>query len=100
MQMTRYLFCACALALLALVGAGRGKIQINDLPPEDNETHLGECPHDLADWLNKPRPELAKLAEEQETFVTTQRTSLPEQPPEKLLLPKLVTPLDVPVFRK
>src|SRR4051794_31837376 len=96
--MTRSLVRACALAaVVALAGCSRPKVEI----PEDTETRLSEeCSISLADWLSKPRPELAKLADEQDALLAKQREGFHNQGVEELLLPTLVAPRSVAVFRK
>src|SRR4051794_37842448 len=96
--MTRFLVRAGALAaVLVLAGCARQAIDT----PEDNETHLSEeCPIDLAAWLGKPRAELAKLADEHEEMLEKQREGFRNQDTDEMLLPTLVAPARVAVFRK
>src|SRR5262249_2911153 len=98
--MTRFFMRACALAaVVALAGCGRQVI--SDQAPEDNQTRLSEeCSIDLAAWLSKPRSEVAKLADEQDALVDKQREGFANQSEETLLLPTLVAPRTVAVFRK
>jgi hypothetical protein len=93
--MTRYWLSAAALlAALALAGCGRGP----RITPVDTDTHLGESISiDLADWLGKPRAELARLAQEYEETLTKQHTAHGDAASEQLL-PKLSPPRTIPVF--
>src|SRR5262245_54337059 len=99
--MVRFLVRACALAaVIALVGCGRGQIH-TDQVPEDRNTRLGDdCPIDLAAWLAQSRSELAKLADEKDALIDTQREAFRNQQADELLLPRLAAPRTVAVFHK
>src|SRR5262249_34584035 len=82
-------------AVVALIGCGRPQVQT-----EDRETRLGDdCPIDLAAWLTKTRPELAKLADECEALIDTQREGLRNLSTDGQLLPRLAAPRTAAVSR-
>jgi hypothetical protein len=67
------------VAALALVGCGRGKVAQPEVA-EDTQTRLPDkVDVNLADWLARPRPELAKMAEEAAGTVAHQRKSAADE---------------------
>jgi hypothetical protein len=97
--MRTYLLRGAALLALALVGCGGGTPDVQPDVPQDNDTRLGEkIDIDLAAWLAKPRPELARLADEWTETIHKQTESARVNIDSVELLPKLTPPLVVPVF--
>src|SRR5262245_366020 len=89
-----------ALLALALTGCGRGLPDVQDTP-QDNETRLGEkIDIDLEAWLKKPRPELARLADQWAETVKKETENARNNPDSVDLLPGLTPPLVVPVFQQ
>ncbi len=68
-------------------------------PPPPPPARLGDQTDvHLADWLQKPRPELAKLVEEWSDVVRKQKQHAAENPLSLDLLPRLQPPGTMPVF--
>ncbi len=98
---THWLRGAALLAALAVTACGRGKIAAPDVAPEDTETRLGDkLDVSVADWLKRPRPELAKLADERAETITKQLEHARSNPDSVELLPNLLPPFTVPVFQQ
>lgn len=76
--------------LLVFVGCRSQVAGPVDVVPEDTTTHLGEkSEYSLADWLKRPRPELAKLVEEWTETVRKQQEAARGNPESVQLLPQL-----------
>ncbi len=89
------------LAAVGLTGCGGSQaIVASDAPPEE-PARLGEKTDiNLSEWLQKPRPELARLVAEWTDAVQKQRLHARENPLSVDLLPALQPPATMPVFRE
>lgn len=91
------------IILLPVLLAGC-KPQITEGPqgaPEDQTTHLGDkIDVSLADWLTRPRAELAGMADQAASDVQKQQEAARNGSEAVDLLPHLHAPVRVPVFEK
>jgi hypothetical protein len=91
---------ALVVVLAGLAGC-RSKVVENTAPPEDKITHLADkVDVSLADWLKKPRAELAKMADEYALTVDKLQTATRTNIDNVDLLPQLHAPVRVPVYDK
>lgn len=98
MRMRGY-WCGLLPLLLVLAGCRTQVAAPSDVAPEDTTTHLGDKSDiSLADWLKRPRPELAKLAEEWTETVRKQQETARGNPESVQLLPQLHPPTIAVVF--
>jgi hypothetical protein len=89
--------CALLLALTALAGCRRSEVA--ETTPVDPAIRLGDhIDISLADWLNKPREELARLADEMAGNIEKQQDFGRSNAGGADLLPGLHAPVTVPVF--
>jgi hypothetical protein len=87
------------LTTAALVGCGTQTVAPD--VSADLSTHLGEKVEiSLADWLSRPRAELAQLADEWATTAKSLQTVARENKDAVALLPRLNPPVTVPVFHE
>jgi hypothetical protein len=94
---TNWLRCAGLLAVIAITGCGRGK---PDIRP-DTRTRLGtSIDIDVGKWLDLPRADLARLADERAVTVAKQTEHAHDFQGSVALLPKLTPPQRLPVFEK
>jgi hypothetical protein len=93
---------AVCLTALALAGCGRTVVDATDgVTPEDTDTRLGDkISIDLEAWLQEPRADLAKRAEEYVKTIEHQQEGIRNHTAEDLLLPRLQPPTTVPVFNR
>ena len=90
-----------ALAVLGLTGCGGSQVEVAADPPDKAPARLGDKTDVLlADWLKKPRVELAGLVAEWSDTVQKQRLHARENPLSVDLLPDLQPPATMPVFRE
>ena len=93
------------LAALGLTGCGGSPTDVvpdpNAAAPDEPPARLGDqTDFRVADWLQKPRPELAQLVAEWSDTVQKQRLHALENPLSVDLLPGLQPPATMPVFRE
>jgi hypothetical protein len=90
-------------ALFVLLGLVGCRTQVADpgAAQEDQTTRLGDkVDISLADWLNRPRAELAKLADDLAVSVQKQQESVRSNADAVDLLPQLHASVRVPVFER
>jgi hypothetical protein len=84
---------AGTLVMLFALGCSSQVATTEDVVPEDTTTHLSDkIDISLADWLQRPRPELAKLVEEWTETVGKQREWARSNVETVRLLPQLRPP--------
>ncbi len=92
---------ACCLLLLAVAAGCRSGVAETDAPPEDQTTHLGDkIDISLADWLKRPRADLARMGDEWVVTVEKLQDYGRTHAEAVELLPQLHAPVTVPVYGK
>jgi hypothetical protein len=87
------------LAAVGLAGCGSSVDVTPDSAPPDLQSRLGDKTNiNLADWLKKPREELADLVAQWSDTIQKQRLHAQENPHSLDLLPGLEPPGTMPVF--
>jgi hypothetical protein len=98
---TQVLRCAVLVAALGLAGCGSRGVIVSGQESEDTATRLGEqIGLSISDWLNRPRAELAKAAEELTATIHLQQERARTNPQAVELLPKLHADATVPVLNE
>jgi hypothetical protein len=96
----RWLYGALLLAALVPSGCSWWSGSSEEILDEDTVTRLDDkVDIVLAEWLNRPRPELARLVAEWNETVQKQLAEARDNPQSVILLPKLHPTVGAPVFR-
>jgi hypothetical protein len=90
---TRVISTGCYLVLLGVLGCDAARESTKTTAPAKHEPE-----YQLADWLEKPRQELAEHASEVQARVALQRRAVQEGRLHLGFLPKLPMPLIVPIW--